>query len=202
MTPVNRKLTVKEDVVAMLAHLDHAGIPKKGWEDISCFIECRAATPLLTQHVPGWYTGFISRKFVQSCPKPLNINFLYFRLQTMLARSRSTGSNWSRAWAKPRSSWKSKRVNQDLAVLKETPCDEERYSGWGFGAEFLIGMASIGEGIWWLRFSSSIIPVFSYLLLEIVILFSNQLSSWSFLHSSSGEIMDLFMLLLLWTSPG
>ena len=50
-------------------------------------------------------------------------------------------------WAKPRSSRKSKRVNQDLAVLKETACEEEHYSGWGFGAEFLIGMLSVGEGI-------------------------------------------------------
>lgn len=93
---------------------------------------------------------------------------------------RSIGSDWSKVWSKPRRSWKPTNANQDLSELKATPCEEKWYPGWGFGLEFLLGMISIRRRIWWLRFSNSVIPVFSYLSLKIVIVFSNQHSSLSF----------------------
>lgn len=46
-----------------------------------------------------------------------------------------------------KTSQKLKRSNQDLPELKVKACEEECYPGWGFGAEFLLGMVSTGERI-------------------------------------------------------
>lgn len=143
-------------------------------------IEVGGATQFLTGGVTWGCTGFIYQKVAQSGPKPLDIYFLYFRLQTILTTSRSIGSDWSKVWSKPRRRWKPASAHQDLSELKATPCEEKWYPGRGFGVEFLLGMISIRRRIWWLRFSNSVIPVFSYLSLKIVIVFSNQPSSLSF----------------------
>ncbi|KAF5912052.1 hypothetical protein HPG69_003326 [Diceros bicornis minor] len=96
-----------------------------------------ATTQWVIEGVTGWCTGFISQKVVQSGPKLWDIDFLSFKLQTTLATSRLTGNVGK---VTPKTNQKPKRANQDLPELKVKLCQEEGHPGWGFVAEFLLGM--------------------------------------------------------------